>query len=58
MIFDWDLWPWMIAEHADDSGLSLETRRITQNLLRVQRAVGIALYPAMRNLANFVRENS
>lgn len=51
MIRDWDLWPWIVARAADESGLSLETRRLVGNIARVQRAVGLELYPVIRRLA-------
>jgi hypothetical protein len=49
-VWDWDLWPWMVAEGADESGLALATLRMEQSVHRAMTAIGGALVPVMRKL--------
>lgn len=49
MIFDWHLWPWMVAEQAGGmTGVHLY--RMERSIERVQHAIGDRLLPVFRRL--------
>jgi hypothetical protein len=59
-MFDWDLWPWIVVDHAPGE-TPLPLYRLTVNFRRMQRAVALALAPALygfsRDAARWLRKH-
>jgi hypothetical protein len=49
-MFDWDLWPWIVADGAPGE-TPLLLYRLTVNFRRMQRAIALALAPALHSFS-------